>query len=327
MKLHEYKNAFEGAVAATAQHFNISEVFIEKDYWVTYALKQIFQNENTKDIAIFKGGTSLSKCYKIINRFSEDIDIIVAQEPDETGTSLKKKLKLITDTVDGFLSPVPNHPLENKKGKIRKLVYEYHKIGARRSFGEINDHIVVEASVLGNPDPHKKAFVHSMIAQFIGTTNNHDLIKTYELEPFEVKVLSLERTFCEKIISLVRFSYTKNPLADLSGKVRHTYDLFQLLQQPEILKFLNSNSFEDMLNQVGEDDNKAIPNDKAWISLHPADSLFFSRTNEVWETMRKSYQSNFKEMVFSDLPDEKKVLAASIKIGNRLKEIQWRITE
>lgn len=52
MKLHEYKNAFEGAVAATAQHFNISEVFIEKDYWVTYALKQIFQNENTKDIAV-----------------------------------------------------------------------------------------------------------------------------------------------------------------------------------------------------------------------------------------------------------------------------------
>ena len=61
MKLHNFKDAFEGAIVATAEHLGISEIYIEKDYWVTYALKQIFTDKNSKDIAVFKGGTSLSK--------------------------------------------------------------------------------------------------------------------------------------------------------------------------------------------------------------------------------------------------------------------------
>lgn len=77
MKLHHYKAAFEGAIVATAQHFGISEIYVEKDYWVTFALKIIFTDTNSKDIAVFKGGTSLSKCYGIIQRFSEDIDLVV----------------------------------------------------------------------------------------------------------------------------------------------------------------------------------------------------------------------------------------------------------
>ncbi len=70
MKLHKYKNAFEGAIVAAAEHFGISEIYIEKDYWVTFALKQIFTSKEAKDIAVFKGGTSLSKCFGIIERFS-----------------------------------------------------------------------------------------------------------------------------------------------------------------------------------------------------------------------------------------------------------------
>lgn len=67
MKLHHYKGAFEGAIVATAQHLGIAEIYVEKDYWVTFALKQIFFDSNSKDIAVFKGGTSLSKCFGIID--------------------------------------------------------------------------------------------------------------------------------------------------------------------------------------------------------------------------------------------------------------------
>ncbi len=93
MKLHQYKSAFEGAIVATAQHFGISEIYIEKDYWVTFALKQIFTAETTRDIAVFKGETSLSKCFGIIERFSEDLDMIVIKEDGETDNALKRKLK------------------------------------------------------------------------------------------------------------------------------------------------------------------------------------------------------------------------------------------
>ncbi|MDT0651731.1 nucleotidyl transferase AbiEii/AbiGii toxin family protein [Autumnicola edwardsiae] len=259
MNLHNYKTAFQGAIVATAQHFGISEIYVEKDYWVTLALKEIFTNKSTSQLAVFKGGTSLSKCFGVIERFSEDIDLVVIKEEGETDNSLKRKLKKVTGVLEPVMTVIPEHPLENKRGKIRKVVYGYDKVGVEGAFGQIRDHIVVEASSLGKSHPSEIVSVHSLIAAFIATTNNVDLINAYHLEPFKVTVLSIERTFCEKIISLIRFSYTENPLEDLKDKVRHTYDLHQLLQQDKISSFLKSDDFEKMLLQVGKDDDKAIP--------------------------------------------------------------------
>lgn len=325
MKLHKYKNAFEGAIVAAAEHFGISEIYIEKDYWVTFALKQIFTSKEAKDIAVFKGGTSLSKCFGIIERFSEDIDIVVFQEEGETGNLLKKKLKTVTNAVKGDLTYVPDHLLENKLGKIRKLVYAYGKVGIEGDFGQVRDQIVLEVSNLGSTHPFEKINIHTMITEFIGTTNSPDLIQTYELEPFQVTALSIERTFCEKIISLVRFSYTEKPLNDLSNKVRHIYDLHQLLKEDRISSFLYSKDFEVMLVQVGKDDDKAIPNDKEWLLKHPSDSLFFSKTEEVWKTIGKTYNSSFKELLIGKLPNENNVLKSLLSIGNRMKSIKWSV--
>ncbi|MDP2692908.1 MAG: nucleotidyl transferase AbiEii/AbiGii toxin family protein [bacterium] len=325
MRLHEYKDAFEGAIVATAQHYKIAEIYVEKDYWVTFALKQIFTDVNSKDIAVFKGGTSLSKCFGIIERFSEDIDMVVIKEDEETDSSLKRKLKKVTSALEAVMTVIPNHPLENKRGKIRKLVYGYDKVGVKGTYGQVRDQIVLEVSSLGNSHPSEKVSVHSMITEFIATTNNPDLIKEYQLEPFKVTVISIERTFCEKIISLVRFSYAENPLEDLANKVRHTYDLHQLLQEDKISSFLKSNDFETMLLQVGKDDDKAIPNDKEWLSNHPSQSLFFSETGKVWETVNKTYSGSFKELLTGELPDEKDVLESLLRIAAKIKKISWSI--
>lgn len=61
----------------TAAKKNITESMVEKDFWVCLLLKLIFESKSLKDILIFKGGTSLSKVYNLINRFSEDIDLIL----------------------------------------------------------------------------------------------------------------------------------------------------------------------------------------------------------------------------------------------------------
>lgn len=324
MKLHNYKQAFEGAIVATAQHFGIAEIYIEKDYWVTLALKQIFLDKNSKDIAVFKGGTSLSKCFKIIDRFSEDIDMVVIKEDGESDNSLKRKLKKVTNALDAVMTAIPEHPLENKRGKIRKVVYGYEKVGVKGAYGQVRDQIILEVSSLGNFQPSERVSIHSMITQFIATTNNPDLIKEYELEPFKVTVINMERTFCEKIISLVRFSYSENPFADLANKVRHTYDLHQLLQEKRISSFLISDDFEVMLLQVGKDDDKAIPNDKEWLSKHPSESLFFRETEKVWETVSKTYMGTFKELLTGALPDEREVLLSMVRIGSRLKDVEWK---
>src|SRR5690606_25200993 len=123
-------------------------------------------------------------------------------------------LKKVTSALEFVMTEIPNHSLENKRGKIRKIVYGYEKVGVKGTFGQVRDHIVLEVSSFGNSQPSEKAEIHSMITEFIATTNNPDLIKAYQLDPFKVTVISIERTFCEKIISLVRFSYTDNPLED-----------------------------------------------------------------------------------------------------------------
>jgi predicted nucleotidyltransferase component of viral defense system len=70
MRLHENKGLFKNAVFATAQQKGLSDIYVEKDYWVTFALHTIFTNEIGSQ-TVFKGGTALSKCFNIIERFSK----------------------------------------------------------------------------------------------------------------------------------------------------------------------------------------------------------------------------------------------------------------
>jgi Nucleotidyl transferase AbiEii toxin, Type IV TA system len=325
MNLHLDKDNFEGAIVATAEHFKIPEIFIEKDYWVTYALHQLFHSE-IKDLIVFKGGTSLSKCYKVIERFSEDIDLVVVKNDTDTGNDLKRKLKAVTDVIDNsILEIVPNDPNSKKLGSLRKIVYSYPKVGVKGDFGQVRETIVLEVSHLGNYEPNIIKPICTLIADYIKTTPNIELISQFGLEYFEVKALSIERTFCEKIISLVRFSYSANPLDDLSQKVRHTYDLHQLLQLETIKTFVNSSEFNCMLLQVGIDDDKAIPNDKNWLYKHPKDALIFSKTSVVWNVLKKVYTTSFKELVTGSLPGKNAVYETLVFLSKRIQKIEWEI--
>ena len=92
MNLHDHPEHFKDAVIAAAQYFGFSEVIIEKDYWVTYILKNI-SNSAYKNNLVFKGGTSLSKAFKLIKRFSEDIDLALIF-PDNIYKMLPSQVKL-----------------------------------------------------------------------------------------------------------------------------------------------------------------------------------------------------------------------------------------
>ena len=84
MNLHEDLSNFKDLINLTANDLGILEFYIEKDYWVTYILKRL-SNSEYRNKVVFKGGTSLSKAYNIIDRFSED---------------KKLKLKLLKKTLD-----------------------------------------------------------------------------------------------------------------------------------------------------------------------------------------------------------------------------------
>lgn len=83
MRLHENPTLFRQSVQFASQKLNIPVIYVEKDYWVTYALSSIFHNKIGEE-TVFKGGTALSKCFGIIERFSEDIDLVVLRREGES---------------------------------------------------------------------------------------------------------------------------------------------------------------------------------------------------------------------------------------------------
>jgi predicted nucleotidyltransferase component of viral defense system len=78
-------------------------------------LNKIYQSEVASHL-VFKGGTSLSKCYEYVNRFSEDIDLVLLRQPDENGNQLKLKLKKITNAVSEVLPELTINGITNKMG-------------------------------------------------------------------------------------------------------------------------------------------------------------------------------------------------------------------
>jgi len=84
MNLHESKELFADAVLAASQSkedggLGIKQIFIEKDYWISRSLKMLSQSRDV-DLAVFKGGTSISKAYGLGSRFSEDIDVAITRK-------------------------------------------------------------------------------------------------------------------------------------------------------------------------------------------------------------------------------------------------------
>jgi predicted nucleotidyltransferase component of viral defense system len=144
MKLHLNKQLFKDAIMVTAEQLNIPPIYIEKDYWITYVLFTIFNNEIGKE-TIFKGDTALSKCYSLINRFSEDIDLLVIRREGETDAKLKNKIRTIGKVVEAYLPEIKIPGLTQKMGMNRKTAHSYNK-EFQGDFGQIRDAIIVEAT-------------------------------------------------------------------------------------------------------------------------------------------------------------------------------------
>ena len=323
MKLHTNKELFKDAVIATAQKQLIKEVFIEKDYWVTLILKAIFENEIGKE-TIFKGGTALSKCNSLIKRFSEDIDLVVLRNENETGNQLKKKLKTISKCVENIVPETEIDGITNKKGMIRKTAHSYKKQFSG-SFGQIRNFIVIESSWLGNYEPYEKGIISSMIYDMMIEIGQQEIIEKYEMEPFKVNVLSPKRTICEKIMSLVRFSYSEKPIEDLNNKIRHIYDIHILLKDSNINDFFNSEKFDGMLQKVGNDDVFSFKNNNEWLKEHPVSAIIFRQPKNTWEQLKNTYNSSFKELVYGEFPTENEILETLEFVSERLKKIEWNI--
>ena len=323
MTLHENIQLYRDAIRFTAQQMNLKPEYVEKDYWVAKALFTIFTNEIGKD-TIFKGGTALSKCYKMIDRFSEDIDLVVLRRDGETDSKLKSKLKAVSTVVETVLPEVPVEGITHKRGMNRKTAHSYNK-QFKGEYGQVRDVIILESTWLGYYEPYTTKSISSFVGQMMVENNQTDLAEQYRMLPFDLLTLEPIRTICEKIMSLVRFSYSENPIEDLKKKIRHTYDLHQLLTQKEFFDFLYSSNFDTMIQKVANDDVASFRNNNKWLAFHPNESIIFKDLENSWRELRTAYTGDFKDLVYGKLPDEEAVLTVLKMIRERLSNLTWTI--
>lgn len=324
MRLHENNQLFRQAVQFTAQQMNLPEIYIEKDYWVTCALRAIFSDSIGKE-TVFKGGTALLKCFHLIERFSEDIDLVVFRREGEANNKLTNKIKKISEVVSKILPEVQVEGVTQKMGMNRKTAHSYAK-EFEGAYGQVRDVVIVEATWLGYFEPYETSQVSSFIHDMMVVQGQSNLITQYDLQPFDVLVLQPRRTICEKIMSLVRFSYDEDPIQSLQNKIRHIYDLYKLLQDETLMEFFNSESFEQMLNKVGTDDVISYKNNNDWLKHHPKDALLFVHTAIVWKRLQLTYEGDFKNLIFdANPPTSEDIFQFLLLLSNRLTSLSWEV--
>lgn len=307
MNLHENKEAFRAAIRAASDHFNIREVFVEKDYWVTFILKRLSQSDN-RDKVVFKGGTSLSKVFKLIERFSEDVDLAIIKEPGQTDSSIGRLIKSIqNELITGFSEVVTENTTRYKN--FRRTEYDFEHLFEYGSTGTsgINRNLVLEINSLADPVPNERHQIRSIITEYLEETGNPEAVGTYELESFELNVLVPRPTLIEKILSIIRLSYFDDSVVRIKSKVRHFYDIYYLANSDYCKDYITTADFNrDFIIMYLQDKTKFNDPEK-WLNTYYKDSPAFTSFDEIWSQVRSSYETDLKLLVYGEFPSEKLV--------------------
>jgi len=135
--LHKNENLFNDLLLTTSSVLGIPFSFVEKDYWITLVLSRLSKSKFF-DVSVFKGGTSLSKAYNLIERFSEDVDIAIINDKDKTGNEIKTIIRTIEKEITPDLTEVQLLGVTSKGSRFRKSVFEYEstsEIRQKQAFG------------------------------------------------------------------------------------------------------------------------------------------------------------------------------------------------
>ena len=237
MYLHDDKVLFAEAIEEVNVRTGTAHSIIEKDYYVTMILKLLA--EANPEI-VFKGGTSLSKCFHLIDRFSEDIDITFTEH---IGESRRKKLKY------AILEPISKElhmPIENWDSIESDKDYNYYmfqyKPVTEFSPEGIHPGVKLETALISYSFPTEEQEVSSMIYESL-RDDMPELKTQYGLAPFRMQVQSVSRTFIDKIYALCDY-YIDRKAKRYS---RHLYDIYKLYP---VITF--DNPFNELVCQVRE---------------------------------------------------------------------------
>ena len=247
MKLCEHPE-FGQAILRATEHFRgrgLRPALIEKDYYVTEALRVI------ADVAgahvIFKGGTSLSKGWNLIQRFSEDIDIFVDPEsfsPVLGKRGIDRELKRLRDAVaahSAFTVMAAESQTIGGFGRCDRFAYAQLFGGP----GEVVNRVLLEAGTASGRQPTEDMQLQSFLGEFLAETGRS--LGADDENPFFMRLLHFRRTFVEKMFAIhSKVELLKRDGQPLGTYARHYYDLSQLATRPEVVAMLRSAEYPEI---------------------------------------------------------------------------------
>lgn len=324
MILHENEEEYADLMTLTGSYFKISPVLVEKDYWVTFALKKLSESDIANTV-VFKGGTSLSKAYQLIKRFSEDIDLALIVEEGDGAGKIKSKLKKVEKACVQDFVEIAGDPRVSKGSKFRKTVWRFSKGKLSGEYGDAGENILLEVNSFTTPEPHENLLIESLVSEFLNNTDQSNAVEEFELQPFSIAVLKLERTFVEKISAITKASNRSEDdnYSLLSKNIRHFYDLVKLYERVGKYVLSDHDKFNDLLERVKVDD-RAMDRVGEWSNTRYVDADVFQKFDEVWKIISPAYRGVFKTMLYGDeiLPPEDLVKDVIASISNALQKAE-----
>lgn len=218
MLIHNNREEFQELISVISKEKGIEEWIVEKDYYVTIILKYLTQA--LPDL-VFKGGTSLSKCYRIISRFSEDIDLTTYAKPTEgQKRNIKSRILAIIQEL--------NLKLDNPDDILSRRNYNKYIIKYKSVIPNENDfiesQIILETVYKTIAFPVVQMPVNNIIGDYL-SEKNLPFIENYQLEPFVMPVQELSRTFADKIFAICDYYLAAKEIRNS----RHIYDIYMLV--------------------------------------------------------------------------------------------------
>lgn len=219
MYLHNDQELFQEVIISAAEALQKDPAIVEKDYYVTMILKNLAEKSQE---CVFKGGTSLSKCYKAIDRFSEDIDITFSNKLSQ-GQRKMLKNKVIAGISEELGLPILDWEKTRSRRDYNCYTFSYKPIDSFVPESLISG-VKMEVSLASTAFPTARMQVDSLVYRFL-KEENMDVILDYGLAPFEMAIQGLDRTLADKVFALCDYY--------LEGRIkrhsRHIYDIYMLL--------------------------------------------------------------------------------------------------
>lgn len=259
---------------------------LEKDYYVCLVLKDLSVKQNELQ-AYFKGGTAVYKILNHMNRFSEDIDLTVKVNTNETNNRNKTRLKqsALGYKISG-LELIKNEIID-KKGSITSFYKYASSFGLNELYKA--EKIQIEATSFTVSEPVSTYTIEPLIYKYATNEEKKILKEKYKISKFNIEIIKLERIFVDKIFA-TEFYYEREMYDDVS---KHLYDITIMMKNKDIQVLLNDKTelnklveykrTEEKLRIGGISENKKNV-DFDYMKLNFNDKLFaaFSKMQKIY---------------------------------------------